>query len=178
MSRIGRQPILIPKGVKIQLSGVNVHVEGPKGKLDLAVHPRMKIDVKDSQVSVSRPTETKQDKSLHGLTRSLISNMIKGVAEEFSKTLELHGIGFRAEMKGKALQLALGYSHPIIYDVPEGVKVQVPKPTMITVTGPDKTLVGQVSANIRRFYEPEPYKGKGVRYAGEQLRKKAGKAAG
>jgi large subunit ribosomal protein L6 len=178
MSRIGKTPIPVPQGVKIQLKGQKVHVEGPKGKLDLDTHPRMKLEVKGSEVLVTRPTNTTQDRSLHGLTRTLISNMVQGVTQEFSKALEIDGIGFRSELKGKTLQIHLGFSHPILYDVPEGVKVEVVKQTKINVTGADKVLVGQVAADIRRFYEPEPYKGKGVRYVGEHIRRKAGKAAG
>jgi len=177
MSRIGRKPISIPQGVKVQVSGLKVHVEGPKGKMDLNVHPRMKITVDGSQIVVSRPTNTNQDRSLHGLTRSLISNVITGVTQEYSKALEIEGIGFKAQLQGKNLQLNLGFSHPIDFVVPEGIKVEVPKPTNLVVRGIDKVLVGQTAANIRKFFEPEPYKGKGIRYAGEQIRRKAGKAA-
>lgn len=177
MSRIGKKPISIPQGVKIQISGAKIHVEGPKGKMDLNVHPRMKITVDGAQVVVDRPTNTNQDRSLHGLTRTLISNVITGVTQEFSKALEIEGIGFKAQLQGKNLQLNLGFSHPIDFAVPEGIKVEVPKPTNLVVKGIDKVLVGQTAANIRKFFEPEPYKGKGVRYAGEQIRRKAGKAA-
>lgn len=178
MSRVGKKPVLIPQGVKVQITGTQVHVEGPKGKLDLNFHPRMKVSVDDGKVVVGRPTNIPQDRSLHGLTRSLIANMVTGVTQEFSKTLEIEGVGFRAQVQGKSLQLSLGFSHPIIYSIPEGIKVEVPKPTIVIVKGVDKVLVGQVAANIREFFEPEPYKGKGVRYAGEQIRRKAGKAAG
>ncbi len=177
MSRIGKKPILIPQGVKIQMSGVKLHVEGPKGKMDLNVHPRMKIKIDASQVLVERPTNTNQDRSLHGLTRTLISNLMTGVTQEFSKALEIEGIGFKAQLQGKNLQLNLGFSHPINFAVPEGIKVEVPKPTNLVIRGVDKVLVGQTAANIRKFFEPEPYKGKGIRYAGEQIRRKAGKAA-
>ncbi len=178
MSRIGRRPVLVPQGVKVQLTGSKIHVEGPKGKIDLNVHPRMNVAVSDGQISVTRPTNTIQDRSLHGLTRSLIANMVTGVTEEFSKTLEIEGIGFRAQVQGKNLQLALGFSHPIDFPIPEGIKVETPKPTTVIVKGVDKVLVGQAAANIREFFKPEPYKGKGIRYAGEQVRRKAGKAAG
>lgn len=178
MSRIGRRPVLIPQGVKVQVAGPKVHVEGPKGKMDLSIHPRMKVAVNEGQVLVARPTNTAQDRSLHGLTRSLVANMIKGVTEEFSKTLEIEGIGFKAQLQGKNLQLALGFSHPIDFQIPEGIKIETPKPTTVVVKGVDKVLVGQAAANIRKFFEPEPYKGKGVHYAGEQIRRKAGKAAG
>ena len=178
MSRIGRKPIPIPEGVKVQVAGPKVHIEGPKGKLDLSFHPRMKVSVAENQITVQRPTNIPEDRSLHGLTRSLIANMVKGVTEEFSKALEIEGVGFRAQLQGKNLQLALGFSHVINFQIPEGIKIEVPKPTNITVKGVDKVLVGQVAANIREFFKPEPYKGKGIRYAGEQIRRKEGKAAG
>ena len=178
MSRIGRKPIPIPQGVNVQVTGSKIHVEGPKGKADLTVHPRMKILIAGGQISVTRPTNIPQDRSLHGLTRTLIFNTVKGVTEEFSKSLEIEGVGFRAQLQGKNLQLGLGFSHPINFSIPDGIRVEVPKPTSITVKGVDKVLVGQVAANLRSFFEPEPYKGKGVRYAGEQIRRKAGKAAG
>ena len=177
MSRVGKKPIAIPQGVKVQISGSKIHVEGPKGKLDFEAHPRIKVQTADSQVTVTRPTNTPQDRSLHGLTRSLIANMVVGVTQEFSKTLEIEGIGFKAQPQGKNIQLLLGFSHPIEFKVPEGVKVEIPKPTTIVVKGIDKALVGQVAANIRTFFEPEPYKGKGIRYSDEQIRRKAGKAA-
>ncbi len=178
MSRIGKKPVLIPQGVKVQMAGVKLHIEGPKGKLDLNVHPRMKVVIADGKVAVERPTNIPQDRSLHGLTRSLIANMIKGVTEEFSKTLEIEGVGFKAALQGKNLQLMLGFSHPIDFTIPEGIKIEVPKPTIVIVKGVDKVLVGQAAANIRGFFEPEPYKGKGIHYLGEQIRRKAGKAAG
>ena len=178
MSRIGKKPVPVPQGVKVQLTGAKLHVEGPKGKLDLNVHPRMKIVVADGCIAVERPTNIPQDRSLHGLTRSLIANMVKGVTEEFSKTLEIEGIGFKAQLQGKNLQLMLGFSHPIDFAIPEGIKIEVPKPTTLVVKGVDKVLVGQIAANIREFFEPEPYKGKGIHYLGEQIRRKAGKAAG
>ena len=177
MSRIGRKPISIIQGLKVTVDGQNVHVEGPKGKLDLKVHPRMKISVANGTIQVSRPTNTPQDRSLHGLTRTLIDNMVKGVAQEFSKTLEIEGVGFRSELQGKTLRLFLGFSHPIQFSIPDGIKIEVPKPTIVIVKGADKALVGQVAANIRDFYKPEPYKGKGIRYAGEQIRRKQGKSA-
>ncbi|MBI3999714.1 MAG: 50S ribosomal protein L6 [Candidatus Omnitrophica bacterium] len=177
MSRIGRKPISVPQGVKVQVLGPKIHVEGPKGKLDLNVHPRMKVAVADGQIAVSRPTNIPQDRSLHGLTRTLIANMVTGVTQEFSKMLEIEGVGFKAQLQGKNLQLSLGFSHPIDFQIPEGIKIEVPKPTTVVVKGIDKVLVGQVAANIRGFFEPEPYKGKGIRYTGEQIRRKAGKAA-
>ena len=178
MSRVGRKPVSIPQGVKVELKGVKLHIEGPKGKLDFDVHPRMKVSVGKAEISVERPTNTPQDRSLHGLTRSIINNMMTGVSQEFSKTLEIEGIGFKAQVQGKNLQLNLGFSHTINFQIPEGAKVETPKPTIVVVKGADKVLVGQVAAKIRSFFEPEPYKGKGVRYSGEQVRRKAGKAAG
>src|SRR3989338_7099187 len=169
MSRIGRKPISVPQGVKIQITGPKIHVEGPKGNLDLNVHPRMKVAVADGQIAVSRPTNIPQDRSLHGLTRTLISNMVTGVTQEFSKMLEIEGVGFKAQLQGKNLQLSLGFSHPIDFQIPEGIKIEVPKPTTVVVKGIDKVLVGQVAANIRGFFETEPYKGKGIRYMGEQI---------
>jgi large subunit ribosomal protein L6 len=178
MSRIGKLPVEIPKGVKVKVAGQLINVEGPKGKLHLDAHPRMKIVASDKEITVTRPTNVTQDRSLHGLTRTLINNMMKGVTEEFTKSLEIEGVGFRSELKGKMLNLQLGFSHPIVYEIPEGIKVEVTKLTRIKITGADKALVGQVAANIRAFYKPEPYKGKGIRYEGEQIRRKAGKAAG
>ena len=178
MSRIGKRPILIPQGVKVQVTGSKIHVEGPKGKMDLAIHPRMKLSMSENQILVARPTNTSEDRSLHGLTRTLVANMIEGVTEEFSKSLEIEGIGFKAQLQGQKLLLSLGFSHTIDFLIPQGIKVEVPKPTMLVVKGVDKVLVGQVAANLRKFFEPEPYKGKGIRYVGEQIRRKAGKAAG
>ncbi|OGW80134.1 MAG: 50S ribosomal protein L6 [Omnitrophica bacterium RIFCSPLOWO2_12_FULL_44_17] len=178
MSRIGKRPIVVPSGVKVDIKKQNIHVEGPKGKMDMEAHYRMAVTMKEDQIEVKRPTDSKQDRSLHGLTRSLIANMVQGVKDEFSKTLEIEGLGFKAEIKGKNLQLTLGFSHPIIFVIPEGIKIETPKPTIVVVKGIDKHLVGQAAANIRAFYKPEPYKGKGIRYAGEQIRRKAGKSAG
>ena len=177
MSRIGRKPITVPQGVKIQISGSKMNAEGPKGKLSLDIHPRMKMSIEGNQVTVQRPSDSTQDKSLHGLTRTLISNVLTGVSQEFTKALEIEGIGFKAQLMGKTLQLSLGFSHTIDFQIPEGIKIEVPKPTNLFIKGVDRALVGQVAANIRKFFEPEPYKGKGVRYAGEHVRRKAGKAA-
>jgi large subunit ribosomal protein L6 len=178
MSRVGKKPVSIPQGVKVELKGMKLHIEGPKGKLDFDLHPRMKVSVGTGQVLVERPSNTPSDRSLHGMTRSVINNMVTGVHQEFSKTLEIEGIGFKAQLQGKNLQLSLGFSHPIDFPIPEGIKVETPKPTTVVVKGADRVLVGQAAAKIRSFFEPEPYKGKGVRYAGEQIRRKAGKAAG
>jgi len=178
MSRVGRKPITVPEKVKLNLKANLLSVEGPKGKLSLTVHPRMKVDVTEKEVTVKRPTNTRQDRSLHGLTRALIQNTVLGVSEGFSKSLKIEGVGFRAQLKGKTLVLSLGYSHPINYAVPEGVEVKVGQQNTLTVSGINKKEVGQVAADIRRFYEPEPYGGKGVRYADEVVRRKQGKTVG
>lgn len=178
MSRIGRKPVEIPSGVKVAISGGELKVEGPKGKLNLKVHPRIKVDVEEKQVAVSRPTDNRQDRALHGLTRSLIQNMVVGCTEGYLKELEIVGVGFKAEVKGKQLVLSLGYSHTIDYNIPEGVTIACPNPTRVAVSGYDKQKVGQVAADIRSFHKPEPYKGKGIHYVGEQIRRKQGKTVG
>lgn len=175
MSRVGKKPIDIPSNVKVNLDGKMVEVEGPKGKLEEHIHQRMSVKIEDNQVLVTRPSDNRLDKSLHGLTRSLIQNMVIGVTEGYKKELEIHGVGMRAQLQGKKLSLQLGFSHPVNYDVPEGISMIVPKPTQIEITGIDKQLVGEVAAEIRHFYKPEPYKGKGIRYKGEYVRRKAGK---
>lgn len=178
MSRIGYKPVEISKGVEIKLDGQHLHVKGPNGQLTLDVHPDMTVKVGEGEVTVDRPSENKHHKALHGLTRSLISNMVEGVTSGFSRTLEIQGVGYRAEMKGKQLNLALGFSHPVVYDPPEGITIETPSQTTVVVKGADKQAVGQVAAEIRGFRPPEPYKGKGIRYQGEQIRRKAGKTAG
>ncbi len=178
MSRIGKKPIVVPANAKVQIQGQKVSVEGPKGKLEFTAHPRVKVKLEANQILVDRATNQPSDRALHGLTRSLINNMVKGVFDGYSKDLEIEGVGFRAQLKGKMLSLALGFSHPIEYVIPEGIKIEVPKPERITVRGIDKHLVGQVAADIRKFYEPEPYKGKGIHYAGEVIRRKQGKTVG
>lgn len=178
MSRIGKKPVEIPNGVKIDLQGQRVNMQGPKGTLELRVHPRIKVAVNQSRVEVSRPTNIPTDRALHGLTRSLIQNMVTGVMQGYSKELEIEGVGFKAQVKGKALSLSLGHTHPIDYTIPEGVEIKCPAPTKITVTGLDKQKVGQAAAEIRGFYEPEPYKGKGIHYVGEVIRRKQGKTVG
>jgi large subunit ribosomal protein L6 len=178
MSRVGRKPIPIPKGVKVEKSNGVIKVSGPKGEITAQVHPRIEIEISSDQILVKRKSDARIDKALHGLWRALINNMIVGVTEGYTKKLEIVGIGYRAELKGKALVLYLGYSHPIIFIPPDGVKIEVPQPTNIVVSGIDKQLVGQVAAKIRSFRPPEPYKGKGIRYEGEVIRMKAGKAAG
>lgn len=178
MSRIGKKPIPIPKGVNVEKANGVLKVSGPKGELSTKVHPRIEVEITTDSVLVKRKSDSRMDKALHGLWRSLINNMIIGVSQGYSKKLEIVGIGYRAELKGKALVLYLGYSHPIIFIPPDGIKLEVPQPTSIIVSGIDKQLVGQVAAKIRSFRPPEPYKGKGIRYEGEVIRMKAGKAAG
>jgi large subunit ribosomal protein L6 len=178
MSRIGKQPVEIPKGVETKVDGNTVSVKGPKGQLTFDAHPDMSVKVDDGQIVVERPSDTANHKALHGLTRSLISNMVEGVTEGFSRTLEIVGVGYRADKKGKGITLNLGYSHQIQYDAPEGITIETPNQTTVVVQGADKQKVGQVAAEIRAFRPPEPYKGKGIRYQGEQIRRKAGKTAG
>ena len=177
MSRVGKNPISIPAGVQTELKGGVMRVKGPKGELEQRLHPDMIVEVGSDEVRVTRPTESSQHKSLHGLTRTLIANMVEGVSNGFKKMLEIEGVEYRAELKGRILVMALGYSHPIHYDPVEGITIEVPDPKKIQVSGIDKQKVGQAAAEIRGFRPPEPYKGKGIRYAGEQIRRKAGKAA-
>ena len=177
MSRIGRKPIPIVSGVKVEKKGNAINVTGPKGTLNATVHDAISVAVENNHVVVSRTGDGKNVKALHGLWRALINNMIKGVSEGFQKRLEIVGVGYKAELKGKKLQLALGFSHPILFSPPEGIKLEVPQPTNITISGSDRQLVGQVAAKIRSFRLPEPYKGKGIKYEGETIRRKAGKAA-
>lgn len=177
MSRIGRQPVEIPDGVEVSVSGRTVTVKGPEGELEMDAHPDMSVAVADGEVRVARPADLPRLRALHGLTRSLISNMVEGVTEGYEKTLEIQGVGYRARKQGRTLTMDLGFSHPVEYDPPEGVDVECPDPTTIVVSGPDKQLVGQTAAEIRGFRPPEPYKGKGIRYRDEQVRRKAGKTA-
>lgn len=176
MSRVGKRIIDIPANTKVEIKDGTITVQGPKGKLSKLIHLRMKVEIKNSQIEVIRPSDSKQDKSLHGLTRNIIFNMIKGVNEGFSKELEIRGVGFRAQISGKALNLQLGFSHPINFSIPENITLETPKPTQIIVKGIDKEKVGEVAAKIRSFYRPEPYKGKGIRYKDEYVRHKVGKA--
>jgi len=176
MSRIGRLPITVPSGVDVALDGRVITVKGPRGSLTRQLPPRIEVERDGDTIVVSRPTETKLDKSLHGLTRTLVNNMVVGVTTGYRKGLEIVGVGYRAQKVGDRLQLALGYSHPIEIDPPAGIAFEVENPTRLAVTGIDKELVGQVAARIRSTRKPEPYKGKGVRYAGERVRRKAGKA--
>jgi large subunit ribosomal protein L6 len=176
MSRIGRQPIPIPSGVEVKIDGPHVSVKGPKGVLEQSLHPAMKISMADGIVLVERPSEEREHRALHGLTRSLVANMVEGVTNGYVKTLEIQGVGYRAVLKGSTLELAVGYSHPVVVEPPKGVTFEVPQPTRIIVSGADKQAVGQVAANIRAIRKPDAYKGKGIRYQGEYVRKKAGKA--
>jgi large subunit ribosomal protein L6 len=179
VSRIGKLPVQIPEKVSIDLTDDNVlTVKGPKGELQRKLHDQMKIKVEDGQINVERGDENKFSRSLHGLTRALIANLVNGVSAGFTKKLEIVGVGYKAELKGKVLVLSLGYSHPIVVSVPDSIKIETPTPNEIIVSGIDKELVGMVAAKIRSFRKPEPYKGKGVKYSGEYIRRKAGKAAG
>jgi large subunit ribosomal protein L6 len=176
MSRIGKAPIPIPQGVEIKRSGAIVEVKGPKGTLSHAIPEGISIKVEDGAIQVKRKGDAKRERSLHGLSRTLIANMVMGVTAGFEKGLEIVGIGYRAALQGRNLQLSLGYSHPVTYPIPEGIEVEIDKQNKITVKGIDKQQVGQVAAEIRSFRKPEPYKGKGIRYVGEYVRRKAGKA--
>jgi large subunit ribosomal protein L6 len=176
MSRIGNKAVEIPDKVKINIDNAgSVSVEGPKGKLNWILPRGIKGSVKDNRVSLARDAETRSVKALHGLSRSLVHNMVQGVSQGFSKNLEIEGVGFKAAVQGSNLNLSLGFSHPILFPIPKEIKITVVENTKLTIQGIDKKLVGQVAADIRRFYPPEPYKGKGVRYAGEQIRRKEGK---
>lgn len=175
MSRIGKQPIVIPAKVKVEVKGQKVHVEGPKGKLDWELPKRTSLKVEGDKIVVSRAGEDAQSKALHGLSRALVNNMVKGVAEGYVKKLEIQGVGFKAAVQGKVVNLALGFSHPINYTIPDQIKVTVEENTKITIEGPDKRVVGLVASELRSYYPPEPYKGKGVRYAGEHVQRKEGK---
>ena len=177
MSRIGRQPITIPTGVEVTAEGSHVTVTGPRGTLERGLHPDMRIVIDDGVLRVERPSDERQHRALHGLTRTLVANMVEGVTNGYERRLEIVGVGYRAALKGSDLELALGFSHPVTFPAPEGVEFEVPAPNRISVRGIDKEQVGQVAANIRKIRKPEPYKGKGVRYEGEHVRKKAGKAA-
>ena len=178
MSRIGKRPIPLPKGVTVSVEGNTVKVKGPKGELQRTVHPELKIALENGELTVTRPSDEARHKALHGLSRTLVANMVEGTAKGFQKTLELVGVGYKAEKRPYGLQLALGFSHPIEYKAPKGITLSAPQPTQIVIDGADKEIVGQVAAEIRSLRPPEPYKGKGVKYQGEQIRRKAGKAGG
>ena len=175
MSRIGKQPIVIPPKVKVEVKGQQVQVEGPKGKLNWELPRRTSLKVDDGKVVVSRQGDDAQAKALHGLRRALVNNMVRGVSEGFSKKLEIQGVGFKAAVQGKNVNLSLGYSHPVVYPIPDQIKVTVEENTKLTIEGPDRQVVGQVASEIRSFYPPEPYKGKGVRYSDERVVRKEGK---
>ena len=175
MSRIGRKPVTVPKGVTLQVQGNTVAVKGPRGELSRALHPEMQIAFTNDQFTVARPSEDKRHKALHGLTRTLVQNMVEGVSKGFSKSLEIQGVGYKAEAKPYGVNLIVGYSHPVKYEAPKGIKITVDNNTMVKIEGADKELVGQVAAELRSVRPPEPYKGKGIRYVGEQVRRKAGK---
>ncbi|MDR2463844.1 MAG: 50S ribosomal protein L6 [Verrucomicrobiales bacterium] len=177
MSRIGNKSIPVPDKAKASVSGQNVKIEGPKGKLEFDVHPRISVTLKDKTLTVTRGGETRQERSLHGLTRSILNSMVIGSVEGFQKRLQIEGVGFKAAVQGKSLNLSLGYSHPILYPIPSDIKITVEEATKILIEGADKHKVGQVAADIRAYYPPEPYKGKGVRFVGENIRRKEGKTA-
>jgi large subunit ribosomal protein L6 len=176
MSKIGRKPIQLPNSVKVDINDDNILVKGPKGQLSRKVPSQIKVESKDGNILVKRLNDSKFAKALHGLTRSLINNMVIGVSEGFEKNLEIVGVGYKAQLQGKKLSIQIGFNHPVVYEPPEGITIQVPEPTKIKVLGIDKELVGQVAADIRAIRPPEPYKGKGIRYENEQVLRKAGKA--
>jgi large subunit ribosomal protein L6 len=177
MSRIGRKPIPVPDGVTVTIEPEAVHVTGPKGALSERVHRDITVEQTDGELNVKRPTDRGEHRALHGLTRSLVANMVEGVTNGYAKTLEIQGVGYRAQLKGKDLELALGYSHPVPIAAPEGIEFEVPQPTRVIVKGISKQLVGEVAATIRKQRPPEPYKGKGIRYEGEYVARKVGKRA-
>ena len=177
MSRIGRLPIPLDKSVKASIAGARVKVEGPKGKLEMQLHPGFTAEVKDSEIVVKRPGDSHEERSIHGLMRKLVANMVEGVGKGFTRVLEINGVGYRAEAKGAQVNLTLGYSHPIVYQLPPGVTAKVERQVLVTLESADRQLLGTVAAQIRELRPPEPYKGKGIKYATETIRRKAGKAA-
>src|SRR5688572_19246958 len=178
MSRIGKKPVEVPKGVDVTVNGSAVRVKGPKGDLTFNIHPSMKVKLDAGEVIVDRPSDSADHKALHGLTRTLIANMVDGVTQGYKKGLEIHGVGYKAEKSGKGIKITVGYSHTVQYDAPPGITIDTPNPTTVVISGADKQMVGQVASEIRAVRPPEPYKGKGIRYQGEQVRRKAGKTAG
>jgi large subunit ribosomal protein L6 len=178
MSRIGKMPIPVPKGVTVTVDGNVVRVKGPKGELERTLHPAITAAQEDGTVVVARPSDEPEHRALHGLSRTLVANMIEGVTKGFQKTLEITGVGYKAEPRPYGLQLALGFSHPVQFRAPTGIKLSAPNPTTVVIEGANKEIVGQVAAEIRGLRPPEPYKGKGIKYVGEQIRRKAGKAGG
>ena len=177
MSRIGRLPIPLDKSVKASIAGATVKVEGPKGKLEMQLHPGFTAEIKDSEIVVKRPGDSHEERSIHGLMRKLVANMVEGVGKGFTRVLEINGVGYRAEAKGAQVNLTLGYSHPIVYQLPPGVTAKVERQVLVTLESADRQLLGTVAAQIRELRPPEPYKGKGIKYATETIRRKAGKAA-
>ncbi len=177
MSRIGRKPVVMPKGVSAQLDGTRITVKGPKGEISRLVHPELALALENETIVVRRPSDETRHKALHGLTRTLVANMVDGVTKGFAKSLEIQGVGYKAEPKPFGVQLVVGFSHPVPYHAPKGIKISVDNNVNVKIEGVDKELVGQVAAEIRAIRPPEPYKGKGIRYAGEQVRRKAGKTA-
>jgi large subunit ribosomal protein L6 len=175
MSRIGRKPVVVPKGVTVTLDGNAIRVKGPKGELARTLPSEMNIELVDDEVRVTRPSDIGRHRALHGLTRSLVQNMVTGVTDGYTKVLEIQGVGYKAEERPNGVRLVVGFSHPVDYDAPEGIKIAVENPTSLKVNGIDKEVVGQVAAELRNVRPPEPYKGKGIRYVGEQVRRKAGK---
>ena len=178
MSRIGNAPVVIPSGVDVQIQNAGVTVKGPKGTLSFTIPAQIKVEQKDGTILFSRDTDIRSVRALHGLARSLVNNMVLGVTQGFTKQLEIRGVGYRAKVQGNNLDLSLGFSHPVLYPIEKGIDVKVENNTKITVSGIDKQRVGAVAADIRAYYPPEPYKGKGIRYVNEQVRKKAGKSVG
>lgn len=178
MSRIGKKPVEIPNGVTVSLDGQLIKVKGPKGELHRKIHPLIKTEIAEGEVKFLRPDDLKESRALHGLTRALVQNMVIGVTESYKKTLDIVGVGYKAELKGKNLLLTIGYSHPIYFVPPDEIKLEVPAPIQIIISGNDKELVGLVAAKIRSFRKPEPYKGKGIKYSDERIIRKAGKTAG
>lgn len=176
MSRIGYKPVDLPDGVDVKIDGSVVTVKGSKGELARTFHERIGFDLDDGVVNVTRPDDARESRALHGLSRALLANMVMGVSDGFRKELEIHGVGYRASLKGSDIELLVGFSHPVIVEAPEGINFEVPEPTRIIISGIDKEQVGQIAANIRKVRPPEPYKGKGIRYVGEYVRRKAGKA--
>ena len=178
MSRIGKKPIAVPQGVKIALEGTTVRAEGPKGKLSQSIPSALSVSMDSNVLTVARSSDHRNVRALHGLTRSLLANMVHGVKDGFERKLEIVGIGYRCQLQGKALQLALGYSHPVIFPLPEGIQAEVDRQVSITLRGADKALLGQTAAKLRALRKPDPYKGKGIKYADEHIRRKVGKKAG
>lgn len=177
MSRIGKNPVTLPKGVSAKKEGNSLTIKGPKGELTISLHPEMNVDIQGSEITVTRPTDLKFHRALHGTTRANIQNVVMGVIEGYKKSLELIGVGYRVELRGKILMISVGFSHQVAFFPPQGVNIEVTSPTALSISGIDKQLVGQVAAKIRSLRPPEPYKGKGIKYEGEYIRRKAGKTA-